>query len=298
MLQRWSKSWCAAIVSVACVAVAMPVHAKVKEEIVTPQRAAESRVDPQMAAQALRQIGDPVAAGMRLDKAAAHWGDPILYMDAAEAWLDAAAQKQDATFVDAAVERVRIALDILYFHLDASADKNFRMVQVTELPGLVARADALLERAEQLRSELEGGGDAVEAVGDDAPVEKKQRRNRKADKAMFISGAGLTAVGGALMVMGAAGLVVGAVRQKHAERPDVLGDDYDAVAAQGRRANAMAGVGFGLGGAALAAGITLMLVAKRKPKGKRKRVEDGDTMVRVSPTGGSSGGGVVLTGRF
>jgi hypothetical protein len=275
----------------------MPVHArvKVKEEVVTPSLAAEARVDPQAAAKALREIGNPEAAGMRLDEAAAHWGDPILYMDAAEAWLAAAKEKREVAIVDAAEERVHIAVDILYFHLDASADKNFRMVETTDLPGLIARADEILEQAQSVRAEIEGGEPEAVAVTDDAP-KKKKRRNRKADKAMFISGAGLTAVAGGLVVMGAAGLVIGAVRQKQAERPDVLGQDYDAVAAQGDRGNMMARVGFALGGVALAAGVTLMLVAKRKDR--RKRVEDGDTMVRVSPTGSRSGGGVVLTGRF
>jgi hypothetical protein len=301
MLSNGSKCWrtaprCA-FVLIACVGIAMPVHAraKVKEEVVTPQHAAEARVDPQAAARALREIGNPEAAGMRLDEAAAHWGDPILYMDAAEAWLAAAKEKREVAIVDAAEERVHIAVDILYFHLDSSADKNFRMVDTTDLPGLIARADEILEQAESVRAEIAGGESEAVAVTEDVP-KKKKRRNRKADKAMFISGAALTAVAGGLVVMGAAGLVIGAVRQKQAERPDVLGQDYDAVAAQGDRGNMMAKVGFALGGVALAAGVTLMLVAKRKDR--RKRVEDGDTMVRLSPTGSRSGGGVVLSGRF
>jgi hypothetical protein len=301
MLSNGSKCWrtaprCA-VVLIACVGIAMPVHAraKVKEEVVTPQRAAEARVDPQAAAKALREIGNPEAAGMRLDEAAAQWGDPILYMDAAEAWLAAAKEKRAIAIVDAAEERVHIAVDILYFHLDASADKNFRMVDTTDLPGLIARADEILEQAASVRADIEGGEPEAVVATEDAP-KKKKRRNRKADKAMFISGAGLTAVAGGLVVMGAAGLVIGAVRQKQAERPDVLGQDYDAVAAQGDRGNMMAKVGFALGGVALAAGVTLMLVAKRKDR--RKRVEDGDTMVRLSPTGSRSGGGVVLSGRF
>jgi hypothetical protein len=218
-------------------------------------------------------------------------------MDAAEAWLQAAREKSEVAYVDAATERVHIAVDILYFHLDSAADKNFRMVETAELPGLIARADRILDEAERVRADIEGGVPEGEVSADDEPKKKKKkRRNGKADKALFISGAGLTAVGGGLLVMGAAGLVVGAVKQNQAERPDVLGPEYDAVAAQGRRGNVMAGVGFGLGGAAVAAGVTLMLISKRK--GKRKRAEEDDKMVRVSPTGSRSGGGVVLTGRF
>jgi hypothetical protein len=294
MVNRWTKWLCIA----AALGIATPAQAffRVKEETVTPQMAQERRTDAQEAARALQKIGDPVSAGIRLDEGAAHWGDPVLYLDAAEMYFEAAKEKRDVAYVHAGIERASIATDILYFHLDSGSDRDFRMVATGELPGLIARANELHKRGEQLIDEVELGESAPEENAEEPEKKKKKRRKGKADKALFISGAGLTAVGGALLVMGVAGLGLGAARQNEAERPDTLGVDYDAVAQKGRKANVMAGVGFGLGGAAVIAGVTLILVSKAR--GKKKKRADDDKMVRLSPAGGPAGGGLVLNGRF
>ena len=294
MVNRWTK-W---LTVAAVLGLATPAHAffRVKRETVTPEMAQERRTETQEAARALAEIGDPVSAGVRLDEGAAHWGDPVLYLDAAEMYYDAAKEKGDVEYVHAGIERANIATDILYFHLDSASDRKFRMVETSDLPGLIARADDIRERGEQLIDEIELG-ESEPDESDEKPDKKKRRRRKgNADKALFISGAASTAVGGALLVMGVAGLGLGAARQNEAERPDTLGVDYDAVEAKGRQANVIAGVGFGLGGAALIAGVTLILVSKAR--GKKKKAADDDKMVRLSPAGGPAGGGLVLNGRF
>lgn len=266
--------------------------AKKKKNAVTPEVADAKRVSVQQRARGLSET-DPVAAGVELDNGAAEWGDPVLFMDAAEAYLQAAEKDRDEEVATAAIERARIALDILYYHLDDTADPDFRLVAPSDVPGMINRAESIIERAqaeiEEIRREAE-----LATAPPPPPAPEKKKRQPSGPKAKIIPGAVLATAGGGLLAMGATGLVLGAVRQNEAEDPTVYGKTYDAVEKKGKQANLLAGVGLGVGGAVFVVGVVLIAAGKRQQKKEGSNV----ARVRMSPTLGSDGGGLSLTGRF
>jgi hypothetical protein len=261
-----------------------PKKAKPKKEVYTPEMAAEQRGHVQAEAKARAEGEDLPGAALVYDRGASEKGDPILYLDAGDVYLQLAKKDADEEMAEAAIERGRIAQDILYFHLDSAADKDFRLVEASEVPDLLARADDLIEAAEAAVEEIRS---AADPTGPSAAPPPKKKGN---GKGMIIGGVVLASVGGGLAVMGVAGLALGAVNQSKADDPSIYGEAYDDVESKGKRANLLAGVGLGLGAAAIAGGVVLFLLGKRR----QKRAAEGDKVVMVSPTLG----GLAVTGRF
>jgi hypothetical protein len=264
---------------------------------VTPAAAAAKRAPAQARGQALVAQGEFTSAGIEFDNAAAELGDPVLYLDGGEAYLAGARKAKDADLARAAMERARISLDILYFHLDSAADPDFRLVETGDIPALIVRAQKLIDDAEAFVEEIEAEAAAAEEPADD---EKKKRKRGKIDRdrALLISGAVLTGVGIGFVALGGAGLGLGYKHQLDAEHPAVYGEEYDAVAAKGRRANTLAYVGLPIGGALLATGIALLVVAKRGTKKKEPKEKSESEGVALSPTFGPSSTGIAVSGRF
>jgi len=260
----------------------------------TPDKAAALRVSPQSNGRAMVEAGDATGAGMAYDAAASEYGDPILYLDAGDAYLVAAKAERDEKMCDAASERASIALDILYFHIDDAADERFLFVEPGEIAGLIARAQILIDQSRETKQEIADEASAPVAAAAAEPKEKGD------GKFMRIGGLGLATVGGALTVMGVVGLGLGASNQSKADDPSVYGSEYDSVEASGERANLIAGVGFGVGGAALVAGITLYFIGKRRGKkagaagDKEEKASEDDPIVRIAPTLN----GMAVSGRF
>lgn len=278
----------------AALAIAVPSAATAAPKKVTPADAAAKRTAAQTTGRDLA-TADPTAAGMHYDAKAAEWGDPVLFLDAADAYLDAAEKGEDIAMAEAGIERARIALDILYFHLDASADKNFRMIETTDIADLIARSNTAIDRGEALMEAIAKAAEApaVAAVDEDEGKKKKKRKKRAPGngRALVIAGAVATAAGSGLAVLGVAGLAIGAVNQTKAERNTVYGEEYDLVAAKGRRGNVIAGVGLGLGGALLVTGIVMLVVGKKR---RNNAAPAQESNVAVAPTLN----GVAISGRF
>jgi hypothetical protein len=255
---------------------------------VTPEDAARKRAEAQVLGRDLASA-DPAAAGMHYDGRAAEWGDPILYLDAADAYLVAADKDGEMAMAEAGIERARISLDLLYFHLDSASDKTFRMVETSDIPDLIVRANETVKKGEKLLEDLARREDGAVAVVD-KPEKKKRERKPIKTKAMFISGAVLASIGGAVAAVGGVGLVIGAVNQNKAEDPTVYGTEYDAVEAKGKRGNVIAGVGLGVGGALLLGGAAMMIIAKVAEKKQGKKTSN----VAITP----ALNGVAISGRF
>ena len=304
---------------VAALAVAMPLHALPVTALaspwafagpkkVTPADAASKRTDAQKLGRDLANA-DAAAAGMHYDAKAAEWGDPVLFLDAADAYLNAAERDKEIAMAEAGIERARISLDILYFHLDPAADKNFRMVDTPDIADLIARANLAIDRGEDLMETIASGAAAAPVAPEDDGKKKKKKRAPGNGKGLFIGGAVTAAVGGAFAVVGIAGLGIGAANQGKAEDPTVYGEEYDQVEVAGKRGNVMAAVGLAVGGALLAGGIVMIVIGKKRMKnaGAATQEEKAPTQepsarsrlqrrafVRVSPT--LNGG--TISGRF
>jgi hypothetical protein len=212
---------------------------------------------------------------------------------------------------EAGIERARIALDILYFHLDPSADKSFRMVDDTDIADLISRANLAIDRGEKAMESIAGATSAAPvADADDGEKKKKKKKKKKKrppgdGKGLFIGGAVATAFGAAFTVMGVAGLGIGAANQRKAEDPAVYGEEYDLVEDKGRRGNVIAAAGFAVGGVLLAGGIVMLVIGKKRmnkaappqevqPEGSARSRRMQDRMVRVAP----SLNGFAISGRF
>lgn len=275
---------------------------------VTPADAASKRADAQKLGRDLANA-DAAAAGMHYDAKAAEWGDPVLFLDAADAYLNAAERDKEIAMAEAGIERARIALDILYFHLDPASDKNFRMVDTPDIADLISRANLAIDRGEALMETIASGEAAAPVAS--AEEDKKKKRKKRAPgtgKGLFIAGAATTAVGGAFAVMGVAGLGIGAASQNKAEDPAVYGEEYDLLEEKGKRGNVIAAVGFAIGGAALVGGIVMLVIGKKRmqkagagpqeatptQEASARSRSQRRAFVRVSPTLN----GAAISGRF
>lgn len=260
-----------------------------------PQRAAALRISPQQNGKAMVEGGDPAGAGILYDRAASEYGDPILYLDAGDAYVAACEAEQNVDYCDAATERAAISLDILYFHIDSSADPDFMLVETGDVPDLIARAQTLQQAAAETKDKV------LNPIAEPAATaEPKKERKKGNGKGMKIAGIGLASLGGALTVVGVAGLGIGAFNQSRADDPSVYGDEYDDVEAKGKRGNLIAGLGLGIGGAAAIAGVTLYFIGKSREKkagtggDKKEKPPEDEPIVRVAPTPT----GMAVSGRF
>jgi len=260
-----------------------------------PKRAEALRISPQQNGKAMVEGGDAAGAGILYDRAASEYGDPILYLDAGDAYVIACESEENVDYCDAATERAAISLDILYFHIDSAADSTFMMVESGDVPDLIARAQTLQQTAAETKDKVLNP--IAEPTAAAEPAKKRKKGNGKVLK---ISGIGLASLGGALAVVGVAGLGIGAFNQSRAEDPSVYGDEYDQVEEKGKRGNLIAGLGLGIGGAAAIAGVTLYFIGKRREKkagtggDKKEKPPEDEPIVRVAPTPT----GMAVSGRF
>ncbi|MGH1341444.1 MAG: hypothetical protein ACRBN8_07835 [Nannocystales bacterium] len=285
-------------IAIALVATSVPALAgtpavglyRVKRPKVKPADAAAKRAEAEVRGNALVDSGDSIAAGIEFDNAAAELGDPILYLEAGEAYLTGCEESRNKELAEASIERARISLDILYFHLDKSADKNFRLVEATEIPALIVRAQDLIKASEALVEEIEAeeAAAAAEPEEEDAPPSKSTDGRAAKITGGILIGAGAVAIG-----IGAAGIALGVRHQQTAEHSTVYGAEYDQVAKKGERANMLAFVGVPTGLVLAGVGVAVLVLTSKKRKEKRK-----NDKYSVVPTFDRHGTGVAISGRF
>ncbi len=262
---------------------------KKKKDGLTPEQAADRRIPVQEQGQQMVQSAELTAATSLYDEAAEAQGDPILFLDAGDVYLEIAIKDRDIASAQTAKLRGQTAQDILYYHLDSASD--YRLVTDEEVGGLLARASELIEAADATVAEIEMEQEA--AVAPETAPDKQRGDGRVAQ----IAGLGLMGVGVVGVGVGIAGLGIGRVNQTRVDNPNVYGTEFDDYDAKGRRGNVLAGVGLALGGVALAAGATLFVIGSRK-KSKRGAEEappePDDAEFAIVP----SGRGLAITGRF
>lgn len=253
---------------------------------VTPEQAAAARKATQERARVLIQSGDARTAGVELDAKAAELADPLLFLDAADAYYQAGEADAHIPTVEAGIERARIALDILHFLQDPAADKSFKQVPDWQVGSLIERANEHLRRSNELIASIE----AAESAPPEAPADEGKKRRKGSGKGMVIGGVIMGTVGVGGIGLGVAGLAIGKVNQNAVEDPTVYGDEYDDFEAKGKTGNMLAIVGLAAGGALLAGGVVLLAIGlKRRGKSTQESAR-----LRVSP----APNGMVLHGRF
>lgn len=251
---------------------------------------AEERRRPiQTAARSRADGGDASGAGDALANAARKFGDPILFIDAGEAFKAAAESSRDAAMVERAKAEAQIGLDILYFMQDARYDSAWEIIPTTQITSEISRGRDLIGACDDLAEAIarEKSAPPPSAEG---PAEKTPRP--RDGRGLIAAGSVLSVIGlGGIGLMGA-GLVMGADAQKTVEDPTVYGDAFDEADAKGKRGNLFAIVGASVGGVGLIAGLTLIgLGAKRR---KQYREENPVAHLRVLPGVGT----LTISGRF
>lgn len=268
---------------------------KPKKDGLTPEQASERRSPVQRQGRQMVQAGELVAATILFDNAAQREGDPILFMDSGDAYLELATNDRDIAAAETAKLRAQVAQDILYFSLDSAADPDYQQVATEDVSGLLARAGVLIDKADDLIAEIEAELEA--AVAPEVTPKRKKGNGR----GLRIAGAGLMGLGVAGLGIGVAGLVIGRINQQRVDDPAVYGNEFDGYDTKGQRGNLLAGVGLAVGGVALAAGVTLFIIGRKRGKSSGDAVEDSSSSasartpaLALVPTGR----GLALTGRF
>ncbi|MCA9706907.1 MAG: hypothetical protein KDK70_13725 [Myxococcales bacterium] len=250
------------------------------------------------------------AAADETEDNAAVLGDPVSYQQAAEYRLKQAEKDRDIEAANAAIETATVALDIYHFYgaVDAGEAASDWLVispavasgSISEVEGLIERAEALIEEIEAEQQESDSGG---AAPTDDGGKKKKKKKRGKAKPGtvLIAVGAGVSAIGLGGLGAGLAGLVISQQKQKEVEGivlPGMPGDQerVDELDQEGKRANLLGYVGLGVGIGALAIGVPLIVVGviKRKKAGGGSET----ARLRVAPSLSRSYGGVSLHGRF
>ncbi len=266
---------------------------KKKKNGLTPEQAAERRTPVQDQGRQMVQAGELTAAGILYDSAAQTQGDPILFLDAGDAYLEIAIAERDIAAAETAMMRAQTSEDILYYQLDSASDPDYRLVANEEVATLLTRAGDLTDAAQAAIEEIEAEQEALVAP---AAASSKQKGD---GKVMRIAGLGLVGVGVAGLGLGFTGLIIGRVNQNRVNDPAVYGNEFDQFETKGKRGNVLAGVGFALGGVAIGAGVALYIIGKRRGDQADAAADDDvgpadDPSLAIIPTGR----GLALTGRF
>ncbi len=264
--------------------------AKEPENKLTAAQAAEARAPIKERAEGMSE--SPGAAGSMLAEEARKLGDPVLFIEAADAYRAAGAAEREIEPVESAIGEAKIALDILYFLQDPRADPNWEIVAEVEVTDLISRAKTLIDDSETLIEEIE-----AEKAPPPPPETEDEKTPRPKDGRGFIAaGSLLTVVGvGGLGMMGA-GLAMGSAAQKEVEDPTVTGDAFDEADAKGKRANVISYAGIGVAAVGLISGVALLAIGVKKRKAYR--ADNDETAVRLTPAIGPAMTGLSLSGRF
>lgn len=299
--QRWAAATltlalgAASVPATAQAGVPLPLWAakKKKSKGMTPEDAAERRASVQQQGQQMVSAGELTAATILYDGAAQTDGDPVLFLDSADTYLEIAKKDREIASAETAKMRAQTAQDILYFHLDSSADPDWRLVETEDVSGLLARAGALIDDADATIAEIE-----AEQEAGLAPEAAPKRRPKGNGRGLRIAGVGFMGLGAAGLGLGVAGLAIGGINQNRVDDPAVYGSEFDEFDAKGRRGNVIAGVGLAVGGVALALGVTLFVIGKRRGSKAGSAPAPSDSDDQASMAIVPTGRGLALTGRF
>jgi hypothetical protein len=279
---------------------AAPILALLADEKVSPEEAASARKSVQERASSLRK-SDPEAAAELLSEEAGTRSDPVLYIDAADAYREAGVKEKSRPALETGIEKARIGIDILYFLEDPRADPEWQILDSGKIAGEIRRGEKIIADSEQAITAMETKTETAPAPVDEPKSRKKAPRD---GRGLIAGGSLLTVVGVAGLGMLGAGLASGAKAQKDVNNLNPSDLDYqskvDDLDAKGKLGNTLAIAGGVVAGVGLAAGIALLVVGVKKRKKYREEHGSDDTTagLRVLPIAGRGQAGLMLLGRF
>ena len=289
-------------VTVSASALPSPAQAALlADEKVTAEEAASARKSVQERASGLRK-SDPQAAAELLSEEAGTRSDPVLYLDAADAYREAGVKDKSRPTLETGIEKARIGLDILYFLDDPRADQEWQILDRDKIAGEIRRGEKVITDSEQAISNMETKSDTSSP-----PVAEEKGPRKKAPRdgrGLIAGGSVATLVGVAGLGILGAGLATGAGAQKDVEKLNESDLDYqtklDDIDAKGKLGNTLAIAGAVVGGVGLAAGIALLVLGVKKRKKYREEHGSDETTasLRLLPVAGRGQAGLVLMGRF
>jgi hypothetical protein len=258
---------------------------------VTPTSAAQARKPVQERARDLRVSGDLPGAGQFLSDEGARLKDPVLFVDAADAFKAAAERDRDMAMARTAMEQAATANDMLLFLGDDRAARSWQPVADDHRQSLLSRVDALISECTALIAEIE----AEQATPEPEPEPELKERGLEPGMGLIIGGSAALVIGVAGLGLGATGLAIGAGAQRNVDDPTVYGDEFDEFDAKGKQGNLLAFIGLPLAAVGIGAGTALLVlgVKKRRAAGAREQ-ESVARSLRVAP----ALGGLVMSGRF
>lgn len=288
-------------------AAATPIALVADAGKVTPAQASGARKPVQDRAQGLLKAGNPDSAAELLAEEASKRSDPVLHLDAADAYKTAGVQNKSKADLTSGIDEAKIGLDILYFLQDPRCDPDWQLVDSSEVSAEIRRGEKIVEDSEKAITDLDTKVEAPPPVEEDKGRKKAPRDGR----GYIAVGSLLTLVGvGGLGIMGA-GLATGASAQKDIDtlaeslkNGTIMQAQFDAektaIDDKGKRGNVLTYAGIGVGAVGLAAGIALLVVGIKKRK--QYRAEHGGASDSPSamllPALGRDSAGLVLSGRF
>lgn len=265
---------------------------------ITPEEAEESRQATRNDAASDLEAGNFAAAGYTFDVAAGEMGDPVMFLEAADAYISQGEKDRSTEMAETAIDRANIALDILYF-LDDDAQysaSRYHVLSEGDVDSNIGRANDTVSRAESLIAEIEeeeaNAGKKPEGPKD----EGREPKPLKPGTGLIIGGTASVVVGLGGIGMMAAFLAVGAGIQSDVDALDPNNEmdvaEYERLDAEGKQTNILAGVGAGIGGVGLILGGVLIGLGAKKMKDSGGGKEKASAMVIPTTNG------LAVVGRF
>ena len=190
----------------------LPALAAAAEDV-TPARASGVRKVVQDRAKPMMS-SDPGGAAELLAGEAKKTSDPVLYIDAGEAYLADGVAERDKAALTKAIEHASIGLDIAAFQQDPRCDPSWQHLDSGEFEREMTRGKKVVEDSEQAITDLDKPVEAPPPV-----EEKKEKTGTPRDGRGLIAGGSLmTVVGVGGLAMIGAGLALSAKAQKDVQR--------------------------------------------------------------------------------
>ena len=291
---------------------AAPLALMVAAGKVTASQASTARKPIQERAQGLIKAGNPDSAAEMLSEEAGKRSDPILYIDAADAYRAAGEEDKSKADLETGIEKARVGLDILHFLQDPRADPDWQVVDSADIGAEIRRGEKVIEASEEAIADLDKKVEGpAPAEGDDGKKKKERKKAPRDGRGLIAGGSVLTLVGVAGLGIMGAGLATASGAQKDIDKlAEALKNgtidqatfdmEKTAIDDKGKRGNVLTYAGIGVGAVGLAAGIALLVVGVKKRK--KYRAENGggesDSAAMIMPAIGRGHAGLVFTGRF